>query len=121
MKYDVHLSVNVNRNPCQEILSYQMSRHVTRFIFQISQFLMKVFKSRVIAKCTINCIYRIQCLKTKTEIKVFMELIVVNSIYFVICFRFGKRSSPPHLRKMSRLLRTRIPIEMIYGVSFEFE
>jgi len=29
--------------------------------------------------------------------------------------RFGKRSSPPHLRKMSRLLRTRIPIEMIYG------
>jgi len=29
--------------------------------------------------------------------------------------RFGKRSSPPHLRKMARLLRTRIPIEMIYG------
>lgn len=29
--------------------------------------------------------------------------------------RFGKRSSPPHLKKMARLLRTRIPIEMIYG------
>jgi len=29
--------------------------------------------------------------------------------------RFGKRSSPQQLKKMARLLRTRIPIEMIYG------
>jgi len=29
--------------------------------------------------------------------------------------RFGKRSSPLQLKKMARLLRTRIPIEMMYG------